>query len=144
VPFLTQSRVLIKSSGQMDYQGVTPLEKWPRNLQRYQSQLWLLHPSLRPEAGNVTHGHFHEGLNEGPQFDLGPTRFLHEGLRGAYAKVRTEKDFWKLVQSRTSKQAPTRDCLRSLSYVILRHIMPTQDLRTKQNSLRMNNVSSSI
>jgi hypothetical protein len=77
----------------MDYQGGTPLEKWPRNLPRYQSQLWLLHPSLRPEAGNVTHGHFHEGLNEGPQFDLGPTRFLHEGLRGAYAKVRTEKDF---------------------------------------------------
>ena len=38
-------------------------------------------------------------------------------------------------QSRTSKQAPRRDCLRSISYVILRH-MPTQDLRTKQNSLR--------
>ena len=45
-------------------------------------------------------------------------------------------------QSRTSKQVPTRDCLRSLSYVILRH-MPTQDLRTKQNSLRMNDLSSS-
>ena len=44
--------------------------------------------------------------------------------------------------SRTPKQAPTRDCLRSLSYVVLRH-MPTQDLRTKQNSLRMNDVSSS-
>ena len=45
-------------------------------------------------------------------------------------------------QCRTPKQAPTRDCLRSLSYVILRH-MPTQDLRTKQNSLRINDVSSS-
>ena len=28
-----------------------------------------------------------------PQFDLGPTRFLREGLRGAYAKVRTENGF---------------------------------------------------
>ena len=31
-----------------------------------------------------------------PQFDLGPARFLREGLRGAYAKVRTEKHFGKL------------------------------------------------
>ena len=45
-------------------------------------------------------------------------------------------------QSRTSKQVPTRDCLRSLSYAILRH-MPTRDLRTKQNSLRRNDLSSS-
>ena len=28
-----------------------------------------------------------------PQFDLGPTRFLREGLRGTYAKVRTENGF---------------------------------------------------
>ena len=102
-----------------------------------------------------------------PQFDLGPMRFLRGGLRGGYAKVRTENGFpakrmnhtiqfaCKISvtlqekqesdvrkKSRTSKQAPTRDCLRSLSYVILRH-MPTPDLRTKQNSLRMNDVSSS-
>ena len=44
-------------------------------------------------------------------------------------------------QSRTSKQVPTRDCLRSLSYYPT--YMPTRNLRTKQNSLRMNDVSSS-
>ena len=31
----------------------------------------------------------------GPQFDLGPTRFLRKGLRGAYAKTRTENGFLK-------------------------------------------------
>ena len=58
----------------------------------------------------------------------------------------TKKNKWELKvrnkQSRTSKQARTRDCLRSLSYVILRH-MPMQDLCTKQNSPGMNDVSSS-
>ena len=29
-------------------------------------------------------------MGYGPQFDLGPPRFLREGLRGAYAKIRTE------------------------------------------------------
>ena len=35
------------------------------------------------------------GWAKGPQFHLGPTRFLRESLRGAYAKVRSEMDFLK-------------------------------------------------
>ena len=70
-----------------------------------------------------------------PQFGLGPTRFLREGLRGSCAKVRAEShnprkkgSEVRNKQSRSSKQALMRNCLRSLSYVILRH-MPTQNLR---------------
>ena len=59
--------------------------------------------------------------------------------RKTVARSQKQKDLERLNKI---KQAPTRDCLRSLSYVILRH-MPTQDLRTKQNSLRMNDVGSS-
>ena len=35
------------------------------------------------------------GWAKGPQFHLGPTRFLRESLRGAHAKVRSEMDFLK-------------------------------------------------
>ena len=34
-------------------------------------------------------------LQYGPQFDIVPTRFLRQGLRGAHAKVRTAKDLLK-------------------------------------------------
>ena len=87
-------------------------------------------------------------MGHGPQFNLGPPYFLREGLRVIFCKnsyffnfpffptkhinhtiqftfkiivSHQEKQAFEVKnkQSRISKQVPTQNCLRSLSYIIL-------------------------
>ena len=85
-------------------------------------------------------------MGYGPQFDLGPPRFLRDGLRGAYAKIRFENlalvIFWKNGCFFHLPFLPAKHMNHTIQFafkIIVSHQekQEFEDLRTKQNSLRI-------
>ena len=102
---------------------------------------WVPHHFPRFSHLKMGISHFHMSW---PQFDLGPPRFLRQGLFGAYAKIRFENlalvIFWKSGCFFHLPFLPAKHMNHTIQFafkIIVSHQekQEFEDLRTKQNSL---------